>query len=388
VVSGLPVLTSGTDDVLIINASNQISRIAPINLVGSSWQLTGNATTDAWNGTTGMRLGTTSAQPLVIATTNATAQDIRFFTGGNGASERMRILGTGNVGIGTTAPGSSLHVGGTNATLLVGDPTFNPSNAATNHAAIFSRNIAIQNMLQIDGFLNIEFKAGNAFTSSSMLVGINTVSGVAESFRVRGGLGVDIMTIMNNASGYSGNVGIATTSPAHRLDVSGTFRATGLATMSAGATISGAATSINANSNFTTSINTGTSTGAVTIGNTGNTTTVGSIATTLKTTVGTNDRVVVASSSGQLDQASPAAIIRAGTRAGRVTGLSNAIVTPTAISVPNLDNNDVIIVTLEGAATAVIPVFTIVRTTGVGGTFLVHFSAPYTGTLNWLVIDL
>jgi hypothetical protein len=89
-----------------------------------------------------------------------------------------------------------------------------------------------------------------------------------------------------------------------------------------------------------------------------------------------------------LDQASPAAIIRAGTRAGRVTGLSNAIVTPTAISVPNLDNNDVIIVTLEGAATAVIPVFTIVRTTGVGGTFLVHFSAPYTGTLNWLVIDL
>lgn len=269
VVSGLPVLTSSTDDVLIVNASNQISRIAQTNLIGSSWQLTGNATADAWNGTTGTRLGTTSAQPLVLATTNATAQDIRFFTGANGASERMRIAG---------ATGA----------------------------------VTMQNTLTVSGLI----------------------------------------------------------------------------TGSAGATISGAAASINASSNFATNINTGTSTGAVTIGNTSNTTTVGSIATTLKTTIGTNDRIVVANSSGQLDQASPTAIVRAGTRAGRVTGLSTAIVTPTAISVPNLDNNDVIIVTLEAAATAVVPVFTIVRTTGAGGSFLVHFSAPYTGTLNWFVIDL
>jgi hypothetical protein len=55
-------------------------------------------------------LGTTSTQPLVLATTNATAQDIIFFTGANGASERMRILGTGNIGIGTINPTARLQL--------------------------------------------------------------------------------------------------------------------------------------------------------------------------------------------------------------------------------------------------------------------------------------
>lgn len=74
------------------------------------WSLSGNASADAWNGTTGSILGTTSAQPLVLATTNATAQDIRFFTGANGANERMRILGNGNIGIGTIAPNAKLNI--------------------------------------------------------------------------------------------------------------------------------------------------------------------------------------------------------------------------------------------------------------------------------------
>ena len=341
VVSGLPVLTSGTDDVLIINASNQISRIAPINLVGSSWQLTGNATTDAWNGTTGMRLGTTSTQPLVLATTNATAQDIIFYTGANGASERMRIAGTTGL-------------------------------------------VTMQNALTVSGLITGSAGA----TISGAITNVNVNSNFATNINT--GTSTGAVNIGTGAS--SGTVTIGRTSGTittiGAIGHTGTITSSGLITGTAGATISGAATSINASSNFATSINTGTSTGAVTIGNTANTTTVGSIATTLKTTIGTNDRIVVASSTGQLDQASPAAIVRAGTRAGRVTGLSNVIVTPTAISVPNLDNNDVIIVTLEAAAAAVVPVFTIVRTTGVGGTFLVHFSAPYTGTLNWLVIDL
>ncbi len=77
----------------------------------AGWLLSGNATSSAWTGSAGSYLGTTSANPLVLATTNATAQDIRFFTGANGANERLRINSTGEVGIGTSgAPGYGLEV--------------------------------------------------------------------------------------------------------------------------------------------------------------------------------------------------------------------------------------------------------------------------------------
>jgi hypothetical protein len=181
-----------------------------------------------------------------------------------------------------------------------------------------------------------------------------------------------------------GNVGVGVAIPTRRLDVAGTIGATGLITGTAGATISGAATSINASSNFTTSINTGTSTGAVTIGNAGNTTTVGSIATTLKTTVGTNDRVVLASSAGQLDQASIATVVSGGTIGARVATATNA--NSHTINDTQVTTNDIITVTLEtSASTAVIPVFTIVRTNGVG--FTVHFSAPFSGFVNYTIIN-
>jgi hypothetical protein len=99
----------GFDRVLLANSSGQFSQVNLSSLSGASgWTLAGNSTTDAWNGTSGARLGTTSAQPLVLATTNATAQDIRFFTGANGSNERMRITGDGNILINSL--GGSLNV--------------------------------------------------------------------------------------------------------------------------------------------------------------------------------------------------------------------------------------------------------------------------------------
>jgi hypothetical protein len=103
---------AGFDRVLLANSSGQFSQVSISALGSTGWGLSGNNITTAWNGSTGSFLGTTSAQPLVLATTNATPQDIRFFTGANGANERMRITGAGDFivnslggGANTTTPG-------------------------------------------------------------------------------------------------------------------------------------------------------------------------------------------------------------------------------------------------------------------------------------------
>lgn len=106
----LPVNDGDANQVLTTDGAGVLTWTTP----GSSanWLLAGNSLASAsWNGTTGNRLGTNSAHPLVLATTNATAQNILFYTGVSGANERMRINGTdGRIGINETAPESQLHV--------------------------------------------------------------------------------------------------------------------------------------------------------------------------------------------------------------------------------------------------------------------------------------
>ncbi|MBL7999003.1 MAG: hypothetical protein JNL32_10245 [Candidatus Kapabacteria bacterium] len=110
----LPSLQGAATTLLLNDGTGNLTWVTVPSLLSSTgWALTGNSTLTSWNGLTGSFIGTTSQQPLSIATTNATAQDIRFYTGANGANERMRILGTGNVGIGTTTPTATFHVNGT-----------------------------------------------------------------------------------------------------------------------------------------------------------------------------------------------------------------------------------------------------------------------------------
>lgn len=63
-------------------------------------------------------LGTTNTQPLVLKTTNTTtAQPIIFSTN---ATEQMRLLANGNLGLGTSAPAHLLDVSGGDINLSTG----------------------------------------------------------------------------------------------------------------------------------------------------------------------------------------------------------------------------------------------------------------------------
>jgi hypothetical protein len=57
---------------------------------------------------------------------NGTAgKNLLFFTGGTGSNERMRITGTGNVGIATNAPAAALDVSGSYKLGIIGTPLTN-----------------------------------------------------------------------------------------------------------------------------------------------------------------------------------------------------------------------------------------------------------------------
>ncbi|MBM3412698.1 MAG: hypothetical protein FJY19_04885 [Bacteroidetes bacterium] len=80
-------------------------------VTGMAWALEGNAISAAGTATGQQFLGTTSAQPLVIATTHTTAQPIKLLTGN---AERLRVNADGKIGIGTALTASTtLDVGGT-----------------------------------------------------------------------------------------------------------------------------------------------------------------------------------------------------------------------------------------------------------------------------------
>jgi hypothetical protein len=166
-------------------------------------RIRGNATSNTRIG--GVAWYNTAASDVIAAINvdRDSANDagaITFDTQPSGGSntERMRITSAGNVGIGTTSPESVLHTKQANATILVQDTS--TGYASTEAYIKFSGT---------DG-------SGNFRTDIDKAIGYKDNSLVFEH------AGSETMRINS-----SGNVGIGTTSPSQKLDVSGNARITG-----------------------------------------------------------------------------------------------------------------------------------------------------------------
>lgn len=185
--------------------------------------------------------GTSPAMMFVARSLSPTAVAIAtrpLFGWRNNATDVMRILANGNIGVGTTLPSSSLHV--------TGGAKFgntNQSLAFNNHTVILT-------------------DSGTAFEGGILLTNNDLAAATASSAKLSGSFGGAasnaqfILGQVNNDSpntflktwlygAANGNVGVSTTTPRAKLDINGTISASdaiqvGASSLTCGAGIPGA----------------------------------------------------------------------------------------------------------------------------------------------------
>jgi hypothetical protein len=183
--------------------------------------------TSGVSGTIAFFNSTTQLASLDILADGATNRGAYIFNTNNGTSnaERVRITSSGNVGIGTSSPGSKLSVSG-DVSITAGT------------SSIFAFGIDHQSTFAFGSTNGKRVAVIRDATAgdNGLQFGYDTTdkTGIIAGSATSAGCGIDFYTFNGSAWGNrmritsGGNVGIGTTSPNFTLDVNGRMRANGI----------------------------------------------------------------------------------------------------------------------------------------------------------------
>lgn len=205
----LAVLTSGNGRVASISSSGRIYALSANSASAPAFSFEGDTDTGLWN----------SAGNIINFSTNAL--------------ERMRINGTGNVGIGTISPvarldvDGSLRLKGSATSVITGsiDPT--ASTSVTGVSTLFTTELVVGDRITVSG----ETRTVTAIASATSLTvdtafsdnaNDTSVDRLAAQLTVRDSSEVTSFVIADN-----GNVGIGMAAPSEKLSVQGNIQLAG-----------------------------------------------------------------------------------------------------------------------------------------------------------------
>jgi hypothetical protein len=160
---------------------------------------------------------------------------IRFLTGSPTPTEKLRILATGQVGIGTATPTSLLHVTGdirTDGALRVAGPAAVGGTLTVGSTVGIGTATPTQPLEVVGTVKATAFQGDGAGLTgvrgtddTKVLKGGDTMSGALAITAAGTGLRVTHNVVVGGALTVEGNVGIGTTSPQEKLDVNGLIKA-------------------------------------------------------------------------------------------------------------------------------------------------------------------